>query len=715
MTRPVEPIRRTQYWDYSFGTVRGAPTADGESWVDAESYDQPITRASASSFHEWGVGTGLEVTAVQGQPGLTVAAGSALDGAGNLIVLADKSRAIVDPNAPTGVLNVPTVAVTANGVTLDTAGLTGDVVVALGWREVQDDTQPDAPVLLHAPQLTLVPGAYPADGTTVPLARATLAAGQVTALTAGPRRVAVDRAGRLTLTRPRASGLTVGQTVAAELAVNAPDGRLDVIVGGSPALSVQPATGNVGVGVPAPRARLHVEQDTPDAAGLRVSSSGAAWGSGLQLANHSGGGRTYGTYAGSDGRWHFADVDDNVDRLVVDQAGNVGIGADGPLARTLHVEGSEIHSGGGGAGFSFADRGQDTFVDIPGAGERWVWYSHGGTASLWSGRDLLSVRPDGSVDLGGDSRSPLRVHGDAIVGSTGNGVLTVRHVDGKNQANDTKDDLYLNWSTGRGVHVGGGNPAGLFVHGPATVDTDLQVQGQLRAPNGLAINNGGTIASGGRMHIAGEELLYLLNRSGVIVSSAWGGNGNLTVEGKQLNVFDRRVPDWSAGGVAAPDLFAGLAIYVGNPAGASIQMLAEGGSIAAGRISAPRKSFVIDHPLDPENRDLVHGCLEGPELAVYYRGEAQLADGVAHIRLPSYFEALTSGGGRTVQLTAVSELDEPVSMLAATPVCDGGFSVRAADPHNPAQRFCWEVKAVRADVEPLIVEEAKTRTPAFAG
>lgn len=35
----------------------------------------------------------------------------------------------------------------------------------------------------------------------------------------------------------------------------------------------------------------------------------------------------------------------------------------------------------------------------------------------------------------------------------------------------------------------------------------------------------------GRMHIYGEELLYLLNKSGVIISKDWGGNGNLTVQG----------------------------------------------------------------------------------------------------------------------------------------------------------------------------------------
>lgn len=62
---------------------------------------------------------------------------------------------------------------------------------------------------------------------------------------------------------------------------------------------------------------------------------------------------------------------------------------------------------------------------------------------------------------------------------------------------------------------------------------------------------------------------------------------------------------------------------------------------------------------------------------------------------------------RTVMLTAVCEDDEQVAVLAASPVRRGRFTVRAADGRNPSQRFCWEVKAVRADVEPLAVETEK--------
>ena len=32
---------------------------------------------------------------------------------------------------------------------------------------------------------------------------------------------------------------------------------------------------------------------------------------------------------------------------------------------------------------------------------------------------------------------------------------------------------------------------------------------------------------------------------------------------------------------------------------------------------------IIDHPDDKENKYLIHGCLEGPEVGVYYRGTVQ--------------------------------------------------------------------------------------------
>ncbi len=101
-------------------------------------------------------------------------------------------------------------------------------------------------------------------------------------------------------------------------------------------------------------------------------------------------------------------------------AGSVGIGTTN-IKRQLHIEGSEIHSGGTGAGFSFASRSADSFVDSPGQGERWVWYSYGkpGSAFLWSGRNLLSIDKDGNVGIGTDkSIGKLDVRGDIHAGNS---------------------------------------------------------------------------------------------------------------------------------------------------------------------------------------------------------------------------------------------------------------------------------------------------------
>ena len=53
------------------------------------------------------------------------------------------------------------------------------------------------------------------------------------------------------------------------------------------------------------------------------------------------------------------------------------------------------------------------------------------------------------------------------------------------------------------------------------------------------MHSGKTIVSDGRMHIHGEELLYLLNKDGVIIGKEWGGNGNLTVQGVAFKTWWR--------------------------------------------------------------------------------------------------------------------------------------------------------------------------------
>src|SRR6266853_507010 len=122
------------------------------------------------------------------------------------------------------------------------------------------------------------------------------------------------------------------------------------------------------------------------------------------------------------------------------------------------------------------------------------------------------------------------------------------------------------------------------------------------------------------------------------------------------------------------------------------------------------KGFLINHPLETEKSYLQHATLEGPEAAVFYRGEAHLNKGKATIRLPDYFEALVRKEGRTILVTPISEDGEPVSLLAVSAIKKGAFTVISADQKNASQRFYWEVKAVREDVaelNPIVAKKTK--------
>lgn len=86
-------------------------------------------------------------------------------------------------------------------------------------------------------------------------------------------------------------------------------------------------------------------------------------------------------------------------KAILTSAGQLAIGTPTPQ-RLLHVEGQEIHSGGTNGGFSFSNR-ESAWTDAGNNGERWVLYSTGKVARLWSGGDRLSVGADGTLTLTG--------------------------------------------------------------------------------------------------------------------------------------------------------------------------------------------------------------------------------------------------------------------------------------------------------------------------
>jgi len=107
------------------------------------------------------------------------------------------------------------------------------------------------------------------------------------------------------------------------------------------------------------------------------------------------------------------------------------------------------------------------------------------------------------------------------------------------------------------------------------------------------------------------------------------------------------------------------------------------------------KSFIIDHPKDG-NKYLVHGCLEGPEGGIYYRGTGEITNGeYTVIKLPEYVS--NWGYEFTTYVTAI--FDGKVKVYAVSLVNEEGeFTV-----HGENGTFNWMAVGKRCDLdcEPL--------------
>ena len=173
-------------------------------------------------------------------------------------------------------------------------------------------------------------------------------------------------------------------------------------------------TGNVGIGI---------EEPGPATARLEIKSQESQIGT-IKLFPNSGAGRDFSYDGGTDNLFVFSHYGQDSGRtefiwdsgasptplLTIKNTGNIGIGIADPslIKAQLHVEGKVIYSGGSLGGLSFGNRGTSGFVESPTQGERWAWYSSGGTARLWSGGDKLSVNANGNVGIGTTDADPLQ-------------------------------------------------------------------------------------------------------------------------------------------------------------------------------------------------------------------------------------------------------------------------------------------------------------------
>ncbi len=124
-----------------------------------------------------------------------------------------------------------------------------------------------------------------------------------------------------------------------------------------------------------------------------------------------------------------------------------------------------------------------------------------------------------------------------------------------------------------------------------------------------------------------------------------------------------------------------------------------------GRLAASLKLFVIDHPLDPANKYLVHACVESDEMKNVYDGLVVLdGNGEAWVQVDDWCEALNRDF--RYQLTAIG--GAAPSLHVADKLQDGAFRI-AGGPSG--LEVSWQLTGVRkdpwAEAHPLHVEPDK--------
>ena len=113
-----------------------------------------------------------------------------------------------------------------------------------------------------------------------------------------------------------------------------------------------------------------------------------------------------------------------------------------------------------------------------------------------------------------------------------------------------------------------------------------------------------------------------------------------------------------------------------------------------GSITGNSKNFSIKHPTK-EGKRLVHSCLEGPEVGVYFRGRSKSNI----IEMPDYWGGLVHLDSMTVELTAIG----PNQDLYVEDIADDGEIAVGSNTETPLNYF-YVVYGERKDIGKLDIE-----------
>ena len=407
------------------------------------------------------------------------------------------------------------------------------------------------------------------------------------------------------------------------------------------------SAGNVGIGLIAPLAKLHVKTASAVAGEQLIFENGTnvAFSTLYMILKANGvaraalAGQQDGTSSGGTFVLQVADsAGASQERLRVTAAGNVGIGVTAPLAK-LHVQ---------------------------------------------NGTNGVLLEPTGTW------AAKIYQANDA---TTNNGLVV-----GNRWAADTSTVFEAGSLYGTGAGTAWGSYykiSGIGTHTWGTSNSGIATR--------MVLDNTGNLGIGTATPSA---LLHVKNASGnnIVLSESGSGYASFQIKSSGTNnayLFFTNATNNEQGRITVSDT--GFMMFSNGNAATERMRIDPNGNVGIGTatssyklqvngsFAATTKSFVIDHPTKPDMK-LRYGSLEGPENGVYVRG--RLKDSNV-IELPDYWTGLVDESTITVNLTAIGKSQD----LWVDDIIDNTVIVSGSNVN-----CFYTVFAERKDVEKLIVE-----------
>ena len=341
--------------------------------------------------------------------------------------------------------------------------------------------------------------------------------------------------------------------------------------------------------------------------------------------------------------------------------GGTGLFAGGGTS-SLGSGGTGLFAGGGFTNGSLGGKGVVAFGGINGTNAGGIGIdAYGGTSLNPDGDGGLAIRANGTDSTGGKGGNGFEAKGGSSVTSfAGSGVIAT----GGNLTGGV-----LSGKPGHGVEATGGDSNngfggnGVVAHGANFNGRGVVAVGGM-GPAGYGVEAFGG-ASTGPSSVAGAGIFTTGGAANSPNSAS--GTGIVAVPGNATNGATR-----GRAGIFQGDV--------------SVE-----GLLTAGELDvAGSKHFKIDHPLDPENKYLLHASVESSEVLNVYSGNIVTnSKGVAVVELPNWFEALNRD--LRYQLTVIGTFAQAI---VATEVRNNRFTIKTSTPNV---KVSWQVTGVRSD------------------